>query len=986
MKNLYMKHHFYKGLLLLAFLFMTQMNALAQTGVTGTVTSSETGEALPGVSIVVKGTTTGTITDVEGNYTINVPDENSILVYSFIGTTTQEVNVNGRSVIDIQLVTDTQSLDEVVVVGYGEQKKATATGSISSVEGENLQKSPATNITNTLAGRLPGLVAVTRTGEPGNDNSMLRIRGSNTLGNNSPLIVIDGIANRDMSRLKPADIETLTVLKDASAAIYGAQAANGVILITTKRGSVGKLQVNVNLNKGWSAPTVLPEMADAASYAQMINEIKYYAGQPARYTPEEIQKFRDGSDPLLYPNTDWFAETVKPLSPQHYADISLSGGTERLQYFVSLGTNYQDGMYYNSASNYSQADFRTNIDANLSDNIRLGLNLSGRQENRNYPGITGQGQLDPFWAMNRAYPYLPARWPNGLPGPDVEYGANPTVIVTDETGYDRDKRYIMQSNLSLDVTIPWINGLSITGNAAFDKNIRNRKQFQKPWDLYTWDRQTYDENNEPVLIKGKRGFPEPRLTQSMSDGTRTTLNALINYNRNIADNHNLKLLIGTEWSKGESMDFWAFRRNFASTVIEQMDAGGDYLKNNGGSARADARLNYFGRVNYDYFEKYLFEFVWRYDGSFIFPADTRFGFFPGVSLGWRISEEDFWKNNISFIDELKMRASWGQTGNDRIAPYQYLSSYGYNGTHVFNQNTEVNAVRELRIPNPNVTWEVANQSNVGFDGRMFNGRFNFSADYFHNLRTNILWWRNASVPATTGLTLPQENIGEVVNQGFEFQVGYNNAIGDFNYAVSVNGAHSKNKIKFWDETPGVPDYQMSTGRPMNAQLYYEAIGIFRDQAAVDAYPHWPGARPGDIIFEDVNKDGEINGLDRVRNDKTDLPTFTGGMSIDLGYKNFYAAILLQGAAGAERSYRTFSGEAGNFLMDDVEGRWTEDNIDATKPRTWNRSLEYWMTDGAPNNTYWLRSSDYMRLKSLEIGYNIPDALITKAGIEALRIY
>lgn len=983
-----MKHNYQilKRLVLLIVTVFSISSAYAQNKtVTGKVTSSEDGAPIPGVNIIVKTTTTGTVTDVDGQYAV-VVEEDDILVFSSIGYATQEVPVAGRSVIDLALAVDVQSLQEIVVVGYGEQKKATATGSISSVEGINLQRSPATNVTNNLAGRLPGLVAVTRTGEPGNDNSMLRIRGANTLGDNSPLIVIDGIANRDMSRLKSADIESITVLKDASAAIYGAQAANGVILVTTKRGSEGNLQVNVNLNQGWSAPTVLPEMADAASYAQMINEIKYYAGQPARYTPEEIQKFKDGSDPLLYPNTDWFAETVKPLSPQYFADISLSGGTERLKYFVSLGTNYQDGMYYNSATNYSQSDFRSNIDAKLSNNIRLSVDLLGRQENRNYPGITGQGQLDPFWAMNRAYPYLPARWPNGLPGPDVEYGANSTVIVTDATGYDRNKRYVMQSNMKLDITVPWVKGLVITGNAAFDKDILNRKLFQKPWYLYSWDRQSYDANNQPVLLKGKRGFPEPRLTQSMSDASRTTLYGLINYSRTIANNHDLKLLVGSERREGESMYFWAFRRNFASTVIEQMDAGGDYLKNNGGSAAADARLNYFGRFNYAYSEKYLAEFVWRYDGSFIFPEDTRFGFFPGVSLGWRISQEDFWKNNVSFVDELKIRGSWGQTGNDRIDPYQYLSSYGYNGTHVFNQNTEVNAVRELRIPNPNVTWEVANQSNIGFDAQMFNGRLSITGDYFHNLRTNILWWKNASVPASTGLSLPRQNIGEVINQGFEFLVAYQNTISDFNYTVSVNGSYAKNKIKFWDETPGVPEYQKSTGRPMNAKLYYNAIGIFRDEEAVDAYPHWPSARAGDIIFEDVNNDGVINGLDKVRNEKTDLPTFTGGMSIDLGYKNFYASILIQGAAGAVRSYRTFSGEAGNFLMDDVRGRWTEDNMDATKPRTWNRSKEYWMTDGEPNNTYWLRSSDYLRLKNLEIGYNIPNGVINKVGIDALRIY
>jgi len=259
-------------------------------------------------------------------------------------------------------------------------------------------------------------------------------------------------------------------------------------------------------------------------------------------------------------------------------------------------------------------------------------------------------------------------------------------------------------------------------------------------------------------------------------------------------------------------------------------------------------------------------------------------------------------------------------------------------------------------------------------------------DYFYNLRTNILWYRNASVPSSTGLSLPRENIGEVVNKGYEFQVAYHSNIGDLKYQVSVNGAFSKNHIKFWDETPGIPDYQRSTGSPMNARLYYQAIGVFKDQAAVDGYPHWSGARPGDIIFQDVNKDGVIDGLDRVRSQKTTIPTFTGGFNLDLKYKQFYATVLFQGAAGAERSYRTFSGEAGNFLYNDIKDRWTPTNPSSTHPRTWNRSLEYWSTDGEPNNTYWVRSSDYLRLKNVEIGYNVPASYLKKIKVQNLRLY
>jgi len=297
---------------------------------------------------------------------------------------------------------------------------------------------------------------------------------------------------------------------------------------------------------------------------------------------------------------------------------------------------------------------------------------------------------------------------------------------------------------------------------------------------------------------------------------------------------------------------------------------------------------------------------------------------------------------------------------------------------------ESKILNELRIPNSNVTWEVANQSNIGFDGSLFDNKFSFSGDYFYNKRTNILWYRNASVPASSGLTLPRENIGEVANQGFEFQVSYGNNFGELNFEVGANINFNKNKILFWDETPGIPEYQQSTGRQMNANLYYNAIGIFKDQAAVDAYPHWTGARPGDVIFEDVNKDEKIDGLDRVRVDKTDLPTHIGGFNIDLSYKNFYSSIFFQWAAGAVRyNYYEMQGEVGNFLVQDVEGRWTEDNPNASKPRIWNRYSEYWRNY---QNTYWLQNSDYLRLKNLEFGYNLPQSTCNKVYLKGAKIY
>ncbi|WP_202909881.1 SusC/RagA family TonB-linked outer membrane protein [Mucilaginibacter pedocola] len=976
----------------LALLFILKAQAQQTINVTGVVTEQATGKPLPGVTVKVKGTTNGIVTDVNGGYKLTVPQD-AVLQYSFIGFEPIERTAAARA--DVQLVAKQGSLNEVVVVGYGTRKKATLTGSIASVKGSEVAKSPAGNVSNSLAGRLPGLVAVTRTGEPGNDGSTLRIRGANTLGDNSPLVVIDGIANRNLERLDPSTIESVTVLKDASAAIYGAQAANGVILVTTKRGTSGKPTIQLNLNQGWNTPTVLPKMADAPLYAQLQNEISeaYHPGSPLPYSAEDIEKYANGSDPWGHPNTDWFKETIKSNSPQRYGNLTLSGGSDAVKYFTSLGSNFTDGMFRNSNINYSQTNFQSNLDARVSKDIRLSFDITGRQENRNYSGGGNNGgstdaAQNIFWALNRAFPTTPAYWPNGLPGPAIEYGANPVVLVTDKTGYTHQRDYVFQSNMRLVINIPWVQGLSLTGNAAVDKTFVQYKQFRKPWNLYTWDKVTYDANNQPLLLASKSGNTDPRVYQSSNVVGLTTLNALLNYDRAFGK-HDLKVLAATERISGDNMYFWAFRRNYTSDILPELDLGSNALKDNGGNSGVTRRLDYFGRVSYAYDSKYLAEFVWRYDGSYIFdPNGQQFGFFPGVSLGYRISNEKFWKENLSFINEFKLRGSWGRTGNDRIGPYQYMTTYGYNGAYVFNQSTVQQTLTALRIPNAGVTWEVANQSNIGLDAQLLDGKITISGDYFYNLRSNILAYRNASVPGSAGLSLPQENIGKVVNKGFELQIGYQNRAGDFVYSVSANGAYSKNHIQYWDETPGVPDYQRSTGSQMNANLYYQSMGVFKDQAAVDAYPHWPGARPGDIIFKDVNNDGVINGLDQVRSKKTSIPTFTGGLNINLQYKNFDASILFQGAAGAERAYTAFSGGpgVGNFMYNLIKDRWTPQNPSSTNPRAWERGGAYWMTDGMPNNTYFVRSSDYLRLKNFELGYTLSSSISKRMGIQTMRVF
>lgn len=973
---------------------------------TGTVTDNETKEGVPGVTVTVKGTTRGVLTDVSGKFRIEAVNDNSVLVFSMVGYLPQEIAVGTKSVVDVSMSADNQHLSEVIVVGYGVQKKETVTGSVVSIKGDELVKSPAVNLSNSLAGRMPGVVAVNRSGEPGYDGSSIRIRGSNTLGNNDALIVIDGIPNRagGLERLNPADIESISVLKDASAAIYGARAANGVILITTKRGKTGKPELSYSFNQGYSQPTVIPKVTNSAQYAEMLNDLNIYAlpvnewaganqaykstgvftrpnGQQrvAPFSPEAIQKLSDGSDPWNYPNTDWFEAALKDWSPQVRHNLQLNGGGDNIKYYTSLGYQDQDAYYKNSATGYSQYDLRLNLDAKINDYINVTIGALAREEFRRYP-TKGAGAI--FRMLMRGKPQMPAYWPNGLPGPDIEYGENPVVITTNQTGYDRQKNDFFQTNGQLDIKIPGVTGLKFTGTAALDKRVWNRKLWTIPWTLYERGSGT-EPDGTPSLVASTRGPAEPNLNQYTESQLNVLLGATLSYDRTFGK-HTVGALAGTNRETIEGDNLGAYRRYFVSSAIDQMFAGGDLEKNNWGGAYEQARLNYFGRFTYNYSEKYLAELLWRYDASDIFPAETRYGFFPGVMLGWVISEENFMKNNP--FSYLKLRGSWGQMGNDQVSRYQYLATYGFSSYIVDEQ--EYKTLAESRIPNTNITWEVANNANIGLEGSLLKDRLTFEIDVFNNLRTQILTARNASVPQSTGLTLPNENIGKVRNRGWEFNFGWRDKIGELTYNVGINGGYAKNKILFWDEAPGAPLWQQSTGSPMGTFLMYEYDGVFKDQAEIDANPLDYSAiigslRPGDMKYKDVNGDGKIGPDDRIRPDFNNTPLFQGGLVLGGQYKDFDLSILFQGAAGAKQYVSAGEmGSIGNFFLDIYENRWTIDNPSSEHPRIAERGDQYY----SGGNTYWFRSRDYIRLKNVELGYTLPASLTNKVKINNLRIY
>ncbi len=975
--------------------------------VTGTVTDNESREGVPGVTVTVKGTTRGVLTDVSGKFRIEVVNDNSVLVFSMVGYLPQEITVGSRNVVDVIMATDNQHLSEVVVVGYGVQKKETVTGSVVSVKGDELIKSPAVNLSNSLAGRLPGVVAVNRSGEPGYDGSAIRIRGSNTLGNNDALIVIDGIPNRSggLQRLNPADIESISVLKDASAAIYGARAANGVILITTKKGTTGKPELSYSFNQGYSQPTVIPKMTNSAQYAEMLNDLNIYAlpvsewaganqaykttgvftrpngvQRVAPFSPEAIQKLSDGSDQWNYPNTDWFEATLKDWSPQVRHNLQLTGGGDNIKYFTSLGYQDQDAYYKNSATGYSQYDLRLNLDAKINDYINVSIGALAREEVRKYP-TKGAGAI--FRMLMRGKPQMPAYWPNGLPGPDIEYGENPVVITTNQTGYDRDKQDYFQTNGQLDIKIPGVTGLKLTGTAALDKRVRSRKLWTIPWTLYERGSGT-EPDGTPSLVASTRGPAEPNLNQYSENQLNVLLGATLSYDRTFGK-HTVGALAGTNRETIEGDDMGAYRRFFVSSAIDQMFAGGDLEKNNWGGAYEQARLNYFGRFTYNFSEKYLAELLWRYDASDIFPKETRYGFFPGVMLGWVVSEESFMKNN-PVLSYLKVRGSWGQMGNDQVSRYQYLATYGFSSYIIDGQ--EYKTLAESRIPNTNITWEVANNANIGIEGSVLKDRLSFEIDLFNNLRTQILTARNASVPQSTGLTLPNENIGKVRNRGWEFNLGWRDKIGELSYNISVNGGYAKNKILFWDEAEGAPLWQQSTGSPMGTFLMYEYDGVFKDQAEIDANPINYSSiigslRPGDMKYKDIDGDGKITPDDRIRPDFNNTPLFQGGLVLGGQYRNFDLSILFQGAAGAKQYVSAGEmGSIGNFFLDIYENRWTIDNPSSEHPRIAERGDQYY----SYNNTYWFRSRDYIRLKNLELGYTLPANLTNRFKMNNLRVY
>lgn len=951
--------------------------------INGKVTDAN-GEAIIGASVTVKGTTSnGTITDLDGKFDLDAP-ANATLVISYVGYKTIEIPVNGKKTLTITLKEDTEMLDEVVVVGYGTQKKATLTGSVSSVGGDDIKKMSPVNITNTLAGKTAGVIANTRTGEPGEDNADILIRGKGTLGSTSPLIVVDGVADRSFGRLNPDDIESISVLKDASAAIYGARAANGVIVVTTKRGKEGKVKVNYNGNLSFSQPTRIPEMLNSYQYATYVNEFDASQGNNPTYPETAMAKILDGSDPISFPDTDWWGEVAKNWATNTQHSLSVSGGNDKLSFYSSAQYMYQDAIYRNSPQDYNQYQFTTNIDAQINKAVKFSMDILGRQEVRNRGVWSTEDLFGYFLTTN---PMSAPYFPNGLLR--IGYDGvtrNAVLMVSDIPGTNKTTNNSInlkpKIRIDLDIITP---GLYAEGYAALDYTFNNGKSVNTPYDIYSYSSATGEYTNN-------RDATGAISVNSWSNNSNTiTLNARIGYSRTFNDIHRIDAFASYEQSKYQYNGLSGYRTNYLSSALPDLDFGSkvDADKDNGGNSSETARQNWFGRVNYGYKDKYLAEVTLRYDGSMNFAPGRRWGLFPSLSAGWVISEEEFFAPLTDAVNFLKIKGSWGMMGNDNITAYQYLSIYSFNKDKSYAFGTDpsyVQGVYETRTANPLVTWEKAKTWNVGFSAQFLQGKFGLDFDYFQSRRNDILITRNASVPTYSGLSLPAENLGKVKNHGFEIVASYRDRAGDFEWGATGNVTYANNKVIYMDEAANTPQWQKATGHPIDGMIMYKALGIYQTQEEIDATPHLSGTKPGDLQYQDTNGDEKITWDDAVRIDKSTTPKWIFGLTLNGSWKGIDLNVFFQGQADAQQLVMPGM----NMATDFYEGRWMESNTpEQNAAAKWPRAF---MKAAAVDNrnsqssTWWLRDASFVRLKSMELGYTFPKNLTKHIGVEKLRIY
>lgn len=967
--------------------------------VVGVVTDGN-GEPIIGATVQVKGGSHGVITDFDGRYTIVVPDANAILVVSYIGYVSQEVKLNGRKTLNVLLQEDVQTLQEVTVVAYGVQKKATLTGAISSVGTGALLKSPSGSVANSLAGQLPGVSSMQASGQPGADDAKIFVRGVGSLteGGAAPLILVDGV-ERSFFQMDPNEIESINVLKDASAtAVFGVRGANGVVLVTTRRGEEGKTRVSVSSSVGVQMPTRILEVADSYTAASLYVEAQRndnVAEGKYAFSAYDLERFRLGDDPIMYPSINWYDYLTKNAAVQTQHNVNISGGTKDVRYFISLGFLYQDGLFkkldgldYNNNYAYSRYNYRANLDVNLTPTTTLKFNMGGIVGNKREPVADIWKQFT--WSQPFSSPgIIDGKKVVVQPGRFI--GINMENQVLDKyygSGYKRQLSNNMTFDLNLVQKLDFITkGLSVDIKGSYNTDYSYIKQVNGHVETFTPYYKS--EVDGTGLSKDDPAFDKTvvyrvsgqNMMKTYGDGNRTRgrdwyLEGSIRYNREFG-NHNVGALFLYNQSK----------KYYPKTFTEV----------------PSAYVGFVGRVTYDYKTKYLAEFNIGHNGSENFALGNRFGTFPAGSVGYILSEEGFFPKS-KYLTYLKLRASVGLVGNDNMSSNRFLylpDAYAVNDTewlektyndangYIFGlTNTAYQmAARETRLGNPSVTWETALKQNYGLDAYFFNDRLKLTFDYFRENRRDILYQRS-TIPSLISLgagLMPAVNLGKVRNHGYEVDLKWNDRIKDFSYYVNMNVSYSKNKIIEMDEIEPNEPYMRKTGHEVGARFGYVTLGFYNkddfneDGSLKKELPQPTGkVYPGDIKYADLNGDNVVDNDDQTKVGNPKRPAYTFGLNFGGEYKGFFASMNWTGVTGCDMYMRDaymrpfYAGQVLYQYM--ADGRWTEETAaTAEYPR-----LSITNTNNIGMSRVWLKDASYIKLKNLTIGYNITSEKVLKA--------
>ena len=947
-----------------------------------------------GASVVAKNQPgVGTITDLDGQFSIKVGPYD-VLQITFVGYKDIEVpvlSIKDRNHLTVKMLEDNQAIEEVVVTASGVQKKKTLTGAITNVELKRLN-APGANLSNSLAGVVPGVIAMQTSGEPGENMSQFWIRGMSTFGAKSgALILVDGV-ERSFNEIPIEDIESFSVLKDASAtAIYGQRGANGVVLITTKRGEKGKVKINVKAGFDWNTPVKVPEYASGYDWARLANEALVGRYENPLYTKEEMDIIQHGLDPDLYPNVDWRDLMLKKGAPSYYANISFSGGSDNVRYFVSGRYTGENGRYrtassentYNTNSTYERWNYRANVDMNLTRSTILSASIGGWLVNRNAPSSNSKD----IWGAFASYTPLsaPRKWSTGQ-WPIVSGMTTPEYQLT-QTGYRTIWENKIESSVGLEQDLSFITkGLKFNGVFAFDTYNENQITRSKGQEL--WSAEAMRDANGNLVLKREANASAMNQKKTVRGDKRYYLQASLDYSRMFANKHRVGAFA------------MVYQQETSDVNFDDKDLMGSI---------PHRTLAYSGRFTYAYQDRYLTEFNWGYTGSENFEKGKQFGFFPAVSIGWVASEEGFIKKAMPWLSLLKFRASYGEVGNDELQgrrfPYITLVGTDDGGSYTFGEfgSNKVLGYRILTLGTPYLTWEVAKKYDIGVDFSLFNDKITGTIDCFWDKRNDIFMQRN-QMPLTTGLAdqTPMANVGKMESYGWDGNIAYNQKIGEVDLQFRANFTYQTTDILDKDEPANELWYKMEKGFQLNQTKGFIALGLFENQADIDSSPDQSSLAnktilPGDIKYKDVNGDGIINDDDIVPLGYRQTPGLQYGFGFSANWKNWGINLLFQGTGkcdffiGGSGPHAFRDGKRGNILQEMVDGdRWIPKEISGTEATEnphaeWPRLTYNNNNNNNRHSTFWLRERKYLRLRNLEITYDVPQVWTRKFLVNNMRI-